>query len=665
MATLTIGGKKVKVDDRFLSLTPEQQQATVEEIAASLGAGQTSARPPAPQIQQPSPIPETEDNGMWGIPEQAMDTLTMGLQSKLNAAGVGLIDATLGAIQGDGWNYSDAYNRHLQEQRENQGAYQRNNPIKSAIGTGAGVALGVARLPMFGKGVKGAAATGSGYGATGGAAQDADTLKERGLNTLLGSGLGGLIGAGGYYGGGLLAKVAEKVGKVVSTINAPPEVKAASQIYEAAQREAKKTGVDLNQRLSLLGGDALNVDVLGRRGTALGRGAANISPEARETMESGLLARKSGQNARLVEDIEKAAGIPAGNRLSPDDMKKKFLDSLRPAINRAYDRARSAGSDMDLEPLAEILDSPMGSAAFDRAFKNVSNRMATSGDKAGGNLAVLDQMKRELDSMASAAFRAGENADGAIAADMAKALRTKMDDLLQGPEYLDARSLRAQAYEGEEAFDIGGELAKPRVPFETLAKAKKVKPEYAANVRQAYAAEKAESLLNRGSTEGAMNELNTPMGRESLLAALGPNSQGVIKALDREKLFNSAARELTGNSTTARQLAEMAGTGVGTASAGMLLGYDPTTSGIAGGIAALGRKAIPTIAARLVSENQRKVAPFLAEILMSRGLPTNKPIPPGFLERFVTGGDQKLAKTLNLIWASEIQKTNRQTAPAN
>jgi hypothetical protein len=37
MATLDIGGRKVTVDDGFLSLPPDQQSATVEEIAASLG----------------------------------------------------------------------------------------------------------------------------------------------------------------------------------------------------------------------------------------------------------------------------------------------------------------------------------------------------------------------------------------------------------------------------------------------------------------------------------------------------------------------------------------------------------------------------------------------------------------------------------------------------
>ena len=36
MATLNINGRKIKVDDAFLSMTPDQQNAAVEEIAKSL-----------------------------------------------------------------------------------------------------------------------------------------------------------------------------------------------------------------------------------------------------------------------------------------------------------------------------------------------------------------------------------------------------------------------------------------------------------------------------------------------------------------------------------------------------------------------------------------------------------------------------------------------------
>lgn len=51
MATLNVNGKRVQVDDSFLSLPPEQQNATVDEIAASLGqqgAAPAAEAPPRP-----------------------------------------------------------------------------------------------------------------------------------------------------------------------------------------------------------------------------------------------------------------------------------------------------------------------------------------------------------------------------------------------------------------------------------------------------------------------------------------------------------------------------------------------------------------------------------------------------------------------------------------
>src|SRR6478609_503401 len=42
MATLTINGQKVTVDDSFRELSPEQQEATVNEIASSMGSSEPS-----------------------------------------------------------------------------------------------------------------------------------------------------------------------------------------------------------------------------------------------------------------------------------------------------------------------------------------------------------------------------------------------------------------------------------------------------------------------------------------------------------------------------------------------------------------------------------------------------------------------------------------------
>jgi hypothetical protein len=52
MATLNINGQRVKVGDDFLRMTPEQQNAAVEEIAASLGGQQPGNVAPSPVMDE-------------------------------------------------------------------------------------------------------------------------------------------------------------------------------------------------------------------------------------------------------------------------------------------------------------------------------------------------------------------------------------------------------------------------------------------------------------------------------------------------------------------------------------------------------------------------------------------------------------------------------------
>jgi hypothetical protein len=59
MTTLNINGKRVKVDDSFKSLSPDQQNATVDEIVKSLGAVSSPAPASAPAPTQPLPAAPT------------------------------------------------------------------------------------------------------------------------------------------------------------------------------------------------------------------------------------------------------------------------------------------------------------------------------------------------------------------------------------------------------------------------------------------------------------------------------------------------------------------------------------------------------------------------------------------------------------------------------
>jgi hypothetical protein len=605
------------------------------------------------------------DASQWSSAREAMDTLTMEGQTKLNSAGGALVRSAFDVARGNGWNWWDNYDKILQEQRDNRAAYNEENPIRSGIGTAAGVALGVARGPMWGRGIKGAVGTGAGYGFVGGSLQDASSIEDRTINAFTGAGTGAVIGSVGYGGGKAVGKGLEKADDLLNIWRAPPEVKAAAEFYKAAdQAVGPNNAMSLNYRLAQLGPDSMNADILGTRGYGMGRNAANMSADARQTLQDAVAARKAGQNSRLATDVERASGLPAGNTKNVDALKADAYEKVRPQINKAYQAAREAGKDVPLELFDNVITTPVGKKAFDQALENVTSRAARD-PSAGGNLAVLDETKRLLDGWATQGFRSGDPMAN-VYAETAKSLRGRLDNFLStGAEYSTARGLRQNAYKADEAFDLGAQLAGNRIPLGLPESVNKVLPNQRRHVARAYGATKVENLLNKASTEGAYNDLLTPQGRKAANAALGTKQGGLLgKALDREKMFNVTNREIVGNSSTARQLMEAAGYGGATTGAGMLLGYDPQTSGFAGLLAAGARKFGPTLTAKLVTENQRAVAPYLARLLTEHGIPPTQSIPipklTQFFQRFATAGDAKMAKTLALFWNNEVQNTSRQ-----
>ena len=56
MPTLNIEGRRVKVDDSFLQLSPDQQNATVEEIASSFKPTEEAADHGLSERQKLSPV---------------------------------------------------------------------------------------------------------------------------------------------------------------------------------------------------------------------------------------------------------------------------------------------------------------------------------------------------------------------------------------------------------------------------------------------------------------------------------------------------------------------------------------------------------------------------------------------------------------------------------
>lgn len=92
MAKLTIGNQTVTVDDAFLSLPPDQQQKTVDEISASLG---NQAQQPAPgNVAQTSP----SFDAALAAGSQASQSLVPQPQAPGSPDLIGSISATMGGL---------------------------------------------------------------------------------------------------------------------------------------------------------------------------------------------------------------------------------------------------------------------------------------------------------------------------------------------------------------------------------------------------------------------------------------------------------------------------------------------------------------------------------------------------------------------------------------
>lgn len=593
---------------------------------------------------QPSAAPAQGNPDYWSMGKQATDTVTFGGSTKLAAAGVGALDSAIDWMRGEGFNYSDNYNRLLEQERANQQAYAAQNPIRSGVGTAAGIALGVTSLPTVGTGLVGAAGTGATYGGIAGALRDAESFGERVENTFSGGRAGLGIGLLGYGAGKAIGWGANKLSDAYRKAGASPQLLGEQKVYDITEKVGRGK---VQQRLDELGPDAVAADALGKRGTAMARRAANLDPDAREVIDDTLLGRKAGQNARIVTDMEKIAGIKPGNEKSVEQLVKAVDDQFGPEINRLYTQARQAGKDMPLQFFDDVLGTEQGKAVYNEAAKAVTARARLSGAPDDvSNLAIIDEMKKIFDSKSRSAFQSGDKAASDLWSDFARNLRMRADTIMDqadDPIYSQARALAQQAYRAKEAITMGESLGAGRVPLDLPAKSQSVDLGNRQRMAQGYVSKKTDTLLNRGSTDGALNELSTPMGKRAADTALGPDN--LAPSVNRERTFNATTRQLLGNSTTAQQLMDDGGMGVVQG----LLGSPLTTA----------RDLVGKMVASLATDKQRAMAPVVARVLMSRNLPTQSPIPPTLVQRMLNAGDEKAAKALLLAWERQAPQPAR------
>lgn len=596
--------------------------------AATLDQGGWDAFPQAPPIG----VNDVVRSVATGIP------VLGGLANKGNAA----INATLAPAlnplfdeknQLKGENWSDRYAASLGQQNQQDQAFSQAHPVAD---TAAQIAGGVGSLVATGGTAAGARMLGMtgtlpqmvGRGALSGAGLNVADAAVRGHDVTMPAVIGGAVGAG-----------APLVGRAVSAA-ANPLINTVRGLMNPAGEAARRVGTAVNRDL-VSGSGGLSpqefvsardagmpvnlMDVGGETTRSLARSAANTSPEGRDVLNRSINNRFETQGDRTTNWLNSTFHFPdaAGQQAA--------LETTARSANKAnYTKAMQEGADGLWSPeLERLAGSDAVSGAMQAAAKAAKDESIVSGYGAMNpkitftqdgriqftkgpsgvptypDLQFWDLTRREL---SDAAQRAGPGTSEARRLkSFATSLNGELDKMV--PSYQAARSGAAQAFGAQDALEAGQKFVTSKMANDEARLAiAKMSPTEKKLFQDGYASTLIQKIRETPDRRAITNRIgNSAAEQERLNMALGPDRAKQFRAmLHVEGIMDLARPAVQGNSTTARQLAELglAGGAYTAGSGGNVLNPDPTAIMSAALVygAARGRNVIDTRVARQVAQ---------------------------------------------------------------
>jgi hypothetical protein len=493
------------------------------------------------------------------------------------------------------------------------GAQATTLPARIGIGAATGAALG------------GAAGAGEGEGAV-------DTLSRAAAGAATGGVLGGAAPAvieGAVRGARAIAQPIANAYRGVRSV----DDEAARRVVTALERD-RQIDPQAAQRLTAgeyaasvqSGGPAVPLDLGGETTRALARSAANTSPEGRAVLNRTINDRFEGQGARVTDWLRRTFNYPDAAAQAD------ALEHVSQTVNRANYRAAMQQGDRPImsAELDRLMGSPAVVGAMQRAARSGQDRAITQGLGAmrqgvtvengvvrftrgpnGAptypNLAFWDATKREIDDAANEAARRGRNGEAGVLRDLARTLRNELDQHV--PAYQTARAGAARFFDADNALEAGQNFVGKNMTADEARRAlAQMTPQERQLFQDGFVSRFVETLNQIGDRRSILNKIaDSPAAREKLNVALGRQRAADLEAgLRVEGIMDLARNAVQGNSTTARQLAELglAGGAYGFSGGGINPFTDPgavVNAAIVYG-AARGRNAINERLARRVAE---------------------------------------------------------------
>lgn len=475
------------------------------------------------------------------------------------------------------------------------GAGQVTGGIAGGLGLAgmAPAAFGIG-APTVARGIGEAALGGGGIGL-------ADAI-ARGMSpqqAAMQTGLGAAGGAAGPAIGAIGSRIVSPIMETARNFMSPGAT-ALREVSGALQRDIGAGAASMSpQQFSAAqrgGMPVTTMDIGGQATRDLARSAANISADARNTLEKVIEPRFAQQQPRMRTWLEGQLNFPAAN--IPETIERTATQVNAPAYQKAFaDGAKGMWSDK-LEQLSGA-DSVTG--AMQRAAKgyrdeailrgapttsppiefnpdgSIRFQRGLTGTPTYPNLRYWDLVRRELSDEAQ---RVGyKTAEGRRLSGFADQLNNELDRLV--PAYQEAREGAAMGFGAKNAYEAGvkmvGNTKMPTTQFRALAA--KMNPLERKLFEDGYLSTfstKVNKLSDR--VDLVKRVFNSPEQRERLAIAVGPAK---AKELEGNMLVETAMQAsrsaIQGGSTTAKQLLRDFGFASGAGEAVNILGgsYDP------------------------------------------------------------------------------------------
>ena len=581
MTEIIVNGRRVNVSDNFTSLSPEEQQRTVEEIASRLPAEE------APRERF----------------RTALQGLTFGTADEAEAALIAMAtDRT----------YEDV----LAEIRGNLEAYSQARPLEAALYEMGGAALpAIAAAPFTGgASVAPTLARLGAIGAAEGAAYGFGTGEGGFMERLSRVPGGAAFGAAGGAAGGVAARgISSGVNLLTDAARRIAGRRGSSIVENEIERIVGESGMTPDQAAQAIIDGRILVENETIRRAARGihsqggqparaiRGALEGRPEE---MRGEALA----ELRRYLSDVDEPSALQAQRR--SDEAARaaerraysQFEDVPAPpqvvgAVGEALRRVPAASTEVDEAMLAASGQGPLMSAP----------QIGPPSFTRTPTVSEAERIRRAIGNRASSLFQGSMGAAGEAVEGVQRELRSVLD--MSIPELATVRGQAAAIRANRDAFEAGtnalsGDANQRIIEFGKLASPEAVQS-YRAGMMAAI-----ENRAQRGSRQSMFrNMLNEETAENKILRAVFPEEQidTVLNVIDRAVQSEAARGTIIGGSPTAETFTQMARKGTNISGPMMLqaLNNDPMA------IAAIARNLVTRSARPLTESEMSRVVDVL------------------------------------------------------